>query len=312
MTSNRTPAGAEPVPNCMNQSMPQPLPDHANGSDERIGLTVSGMVILVLLIPAMALCGLVRVAALVFGRRGDNATSVTVGAVGVSRLNLAAATDWCLARARANEPGNVAFLNAHCLNLADTHEDYAAHLGAMDLVLPDGTGVQLAALARARVYLPNTNGTDLFPMLCDASRQFSLGLYLFGAREGVAAAAGQWATQKYPGVSIAGARAGYVEPGDIDAVIEHINASGADILLIGMGSPIQEAWLMTHRNRINVPVCLCVGGLFDFYSGRIPRAPAWIRSLGSEWIWRMAMEPGRLWRRYLFGNFAFLARIFRS
>jgi N-acetylglucosaminyldiphosphoundecaprenol N-acetyl-beta-D-mannosaminyltransferase len=82
--------------------------------------------------------------------------------------------------------------------------------------------------------------------------------------------------------------------------------------LVAFGVPRQELWLAEHRDRLRPPVRMGVGGLFDFYSGRIPRAPLWLREIGLEWIWRLAQEPGRMWRRYLLGNPLFLYRVWRQ
>ena len=79
-----------------------------------------------------------------------------------------------------------------------------------------------------------------------------------------------------------------------------------------MGVPRQEKWIEKHRHTLNVPLCMSVGGLFDYYSGRIPRAPQWVREIGMEWVWRLLQEPGRMWRRYLLGNFLFMFRVWKQ
>jgi len=87
-----------------------------------------------------------------------------------------------------------------------------------------------------------------------------------------------------------------------------INQSGADILLVAMGAPRQELWIAANRERLAPKVAVGVGGLFDFFSGRVWRAPAAMRQTGMEWVWRLMQEPNRLWRRYILGNPLFLAR----
>ena len=79
-------------------------------------------------------------------------------------------------------------------------------------------------------------------------------------------------------------------------------ASGDLVLFVGFGVPLQEAWIAEHRAVLNAPVALGVGGLFDYYSGSIPRAPLWMREIGLEWVWRLLQEPGRMWKRYIIGN----------
>jgi N-acetylglucosaminyldiphosphoundecaprenol N-acetyl-beta-D-mannosaminyltransferase len=95
-------------------------------------------------------------------------------------------------------------------------------------------------------------------------------------------------------------------------VVAAINASGASVLLVAFGAPRQDLWLADLHDRLRPAVRMGVGGLFDFYSGRIPRAPIWLRELGLEWVYRLLQEPGRMWRRYVVGNPLFLARVLRE
>jgi hypothetical protein len=111
---------------------------------------------------------------------------------------------------------------------------------------------------------------------------------------------------------IAGVRDGYFAPEESPAVLDQINQSGADILLAAFGAPRQEMWLAEQADRLAPPVRLGVGGLFDFYSGRVPRAPQWMREIGMEWLFRLTQEPGRLRRRYVIGNPLFLYRVWRQ
>ena len=93
------------------------------------------------------------------------------------------------------------------------------------------------------------------------------------------------------------------------AVIKQIAAAAPDVLLVAMGIPLQDVWIRRHAARLNAKVAMGVGGLFDFYSGRIPRAPSVVRTLRLEWAFRMVQEPTRLWQRYLLGNPLFLMRL---
>lgn len=208
----------------------------------------------------------------------------------------------------------VCFVNPSCLNTAVEDADYLAVLQDADLVLADGIGVRMAARLRGIALRDNVNGTDLFPRLCRRARRLDLPLFLLGARDGVAREAAQEMIRQVPGLRIAGTHHGYIadDPALEAGVIAEINASGARMLLVGMGAPHQERWLARHRHRLKVPVVIGVGGLFDFYSGRIPRAPLWVREIGMEWVWRLAQEPRRMWRRYVIGNPLFLWRVWRD
>jgi len=111
---------------------------------------------------------------------------------------------------------------------------------------------------------------------------------------------------QYPGIEIAGFRDGYFRPDDHLKIVEEIRASEADLLFVGMPTPFKETWCERHRERLNVPVILGVGGSFDVLAGFIRRAPRWMQSLGLEWLWRLLMEPRKLWKRYLITNFEFI------
>jgi len=212
----------------------------------------------------------------------------------------------------ARLPTRVAFVNADCVNIAARDPDYRHQLGEMDWVFVDGIGMRLAGRLLDQPVRDNVNGTDLFPLLCEALAKYGRSLYLLGGRPGVAAAAAAWAQESYPGLNIAGTHDGYFDPTDSSQVAAVIRASGADVLLVAMGAPRQEAWMGNYAADAGASVTLGVGGLFDYYSGRIPRAPAWMRSLSLEWVFRLIQEPRRLWRRYLVGNAVFLARIGRD
>ena len=93
-------------------------------------------------------------------------------------------------------------------------------------------------------------------------------------------------------------------------MIEKIACAKVDLLLVAMGVPLQDVWVRNNLHNLNVKVAMGVGGLFDFYSGRIPRAPLWMRRLGIEWVYRLRQEPFRMWRRYLIGNWEFLGHVF--
>jgi exopolysaccharide biosynthesis WecB/TagA/CpsF family protein len=223
---------------------------------------------------------------------------------------LAAAADDILRRAEQSIPTSIAFLNAHCINVSARDAVYRDALSSMDRLYGDGIGIHLAARAAGVTLKDNVNGTDLFPEICARAARSNVPLFLFGAADGVAAEAGRRMRDAHAGLVVAGAAHGYIKTrADEDALINMINASGAKILFVALGVPLQERWILQNRHRLNVPVILAVGGLFDYFAGRIPRAPLIIRRLRSEWVWRLAMEPRRLWKRYLGGNIAFLARL---
>jgi len=229
--------------------------------------------------------------------------------VNLERNEAVAAIDAALT---ARQLTRIAFANADCANLAARDSHYRQHLGAMDWVFVDGIGMRIAGMVMQTPVRDNVNGTDLFPLLCEALAGSGKRLYLLGARPGVAAAAAAWAQARFPNLQVAGTRHGYFTLADEPDINAEIHASKADVLLVALGAPRQEDWIARNAGDCGVTVAMGVGGLFDYYSGRIPRAPAWMRHHGLEWVFRLIQEPGRLWRRYLVGNGIFLARIGRD
>ena len=211
-----------------------------------------------------------------------------------------------VSKARRGRETVVNFINAHCINTARADRAYRDALKDSDMLLPDGVGMEIAARMAGRALGDNLNGTDLYPEICAEAACEGVGLFLLGGAPGVAADAAGWAKSRHKALRICGTQHGYYDQADEDAVIAMINASQAGILFVGFGVPLQEKWIERNRHRIDVPVILGVGGLFDYYSGRIPRAPILVRACKSEWMWRLAMEPRRLAQRYLLGNAAFL------
>jgi exopolysaccharide biosynthesis WecB/TagA/CpsF family protein len=185
-----------------------------------------------------------------------------------------AAIDWMADRVERGVPTRIAFLNAHCLNQSRRDWRYAAALRTSHALLPDGAGVELAARLRGDRLTVNLNGTDLFEPLCRSLAETGRSIFLLGGRPGVAEKAAEAIASRIPNLRIAGARDGYFEPQDEDAVIRDINDSGADAVFVAFGVPAQDVWLARVAPRLEAPLTLGVGGLFDFVSGMTPRAPA--------------------------------------
>lgn len=212
----------------------------------------------------------------------------------------------------------VFFVNAHTLNMAETDTGYRNVLNSADHVLGDGTGVRWAARINGTPIKDNVNGTDLIPEFFRAtsgrnqragrSRRY----YLLGANIPTVRKAAEHAQKSFPNAELAGFHHGYVKGNEASAdVIKQINAARPDVLLVGMGNPLQEEWICAHRRELKVPLIVGVGGLFDFWAGNFSRAPLWLRKLGHEWVWRLCLQPIEKGRRYLLGNPLFLCRVLR-
>lgn len=242
------------------------------------------------------------------GGRGGNAGEVRIVGVRIDRLTRPQALERLEASFGLRQALRVYIVNAHTLNVACSRPEFRKVLNEADLVLNDGTGVQIASLLSGRPFPANLVGTDLVPELCTRACRQGVGVFLLGGAEGVAERAGERLRQLIPGLRICGTKHGYLSAAATNGVIEAIKRSGTGILLVAFGNPLQEEWIHQHASRLNCDLCIGVGGLFDHLSGRLRRAPLWIRRMGMEWIHIVWAQPHK-WRRYLIGNPLFLIRI---
>jgi len=216
--------------------------------------------------------------------------------------------------AREGRRLRVVFANAHAINTLHEDDDYRRTVARADRIFADGSGMALAARISGTPLADKVNGTDLFPLLCRKAIANGVTIFLIGGRPGVAAAAARTIADFGMGAAIAGTHHGYFKRGsdEEDRVIGAINASGAAIVLVGFGVPLQDQWAERVAPRLDASVVAGVGGLFDFFSGAVSRSPKILRSLGCEWAWRLAMEPRRMAHRYLVGNAVFIGHARRA
>jgi N-acetylglucosaminyldiphosphoundecaprenol N-acetyl-beta-D-mannosaminyltransferase len=252
-------------------------------------------------------------AAVMRGRKAVTSDALSILGVRMDNWTMDQAVSWIVDTPLGSPPQMLAFVNPDCLNTAWCDAGYREILAESSVVLPDGIGIHYACKLLGTSLAANVNGTDLFPRLCDALESCGQSLFLLGGRPGISDALVERMAERWPQVRVAGHHHGYFDRGGEDerAIVEMINASGADHLLVAFGAPHQERWIAEHRDHLRVRTAVGVGGLFDFYSGKLPRAPGWMRELGFEWAWRLLQEPGRMWRRYVIGNPLFLWRVWR-
>ncbi len=212
----------------------------------------------------------------------------------------------------------VYFLNAYGGNLSFEDEAFARALKEADFMLNDGLGVDMAAWMQGRAFKENLNGSDLidegeFLKIC-AARGFTV--FILGAKQEVLDLAVANYQANYPGLKVVGSHHGYFNHYADEAslpVVELINQSGADVLLVGFGNPRQEHWINAYKDRLRCKMAIGFGGSIDQVAKVVPRAPKFWISIRMEWLYRLFQEPGRLWKRYLIGNAVFLTRaLFRS
>jgi exopolysaccharide biosynthesis WecB/TagA/CpsF family protein len=188
-------------------------------------------------------------------------------------------------------------------------DGHMAALRRCALVLNDGSGVALAALMNGRSFPENLNGSDFNPRVIGLAASKGWSVFFLGGKPGVAAEAARRLGWRYPDLKVAGTMHGFSSPGE---AVRAVRESGADILMVAMGNPMQERFIDDNLAATGARIGIGVGAYFDFTAKRIRRAPAWTNRAGVEWVFRLALEPRRMWRRYVLGNPLFLLRAGRE
>ena len=184
-----------------------------------------------------------------------------------------------------------------------------------DLVVPDGISLLFAARLFGRTLPERVTGVDLFQSLCAGAAEANLKVFFLGGLPGSADLAAARLRQQSPGLKVET----YCPPfgfekdsAELDRIANLIRIAEPQILFVGLGAPKQEYWIFDHCRSLGVNVCMGIGGSFEMVSGVVKRAPNWVRAIGCEWLYRLSLEPKRLWRRYLIGNFQFLSIILKQ
>ena len=208
----------------------------------------------------------------------------------------------------------VATANTDFLINALSDPELSHILRVTDLVIPDGMPVIWASRLIKSPLQERVTGADIVPELASLASRKGSKIFMLGARPEIAQKAKERLEAKYPGVQIVGCLSPPNCPliaMDNESILEEITAAKPDILLVAFGNPKQEKWIHMHREQLkDVSVCIGVGGTFDFLAGEVTRAPVWMQKSGLEWIFRLAQEPRRLWKRYVrdishFGRYLF-------
>lgn len=229
----------------------------------------------------------------------------------VNNTSMTETINWITNKQTKNNSTRIGFfINVHSINLSISDIHFFEQLRKADALFADGSGMRLAAKKAGFLLKDNNNGTDMLPHLCKRCIKSHQSIYLLGALPGVANKAANKLVIQFPGLNIAGTEHGYTDISNSETIITAINNSGCDVLLVAMGSPVQEKWLLEHRKQLQCKTALAVGGLFDFYAGEISRAPMWLREIGMEWVWRLIQEPRNKFSRYVIGTPLFLYRTF--
>ncbi len=232
--------------------------------------------------------------------------------VNIDNNTMSESVDLLIRSSQSATTKQFAFVNADCLNLAATNNNYRNTVNQCDQVFADGSGIRIACQLHHIGLKDNVNGTDMLPLLCEQAAAQGISLFFLGGKQGTSDQAAANLIKQFPTLNIVGCHHGFLNQENEQQVIEQINQSGAQILLVGMGAPKQDQWINDHKAELNVGVAIGVGGLFDFFANNVSRAPVAVRQVGMEWVWRLAQEPKRMWKRYVVGNPLFLARVLKQ
>ncbi len=186
---------------------------------------------------------------------------------------------------------------------------------AAGMVTPDGMPMVWMNKLRGNSHVTRVYGPDLMLAVCEESVKKGHKHFFYGGAEGVADLLKQRMEEKFPGIQVVGTYCPPFRPltaEEDQKLIEQINASGADIVWVGLSTPKQERWMSGHIGKLDAPVMVGVGAAFDFHAGLKKQAPKFIQHSGFEWLFRMITEPKRLWKRYMINNPLFIANLFLS
>jgi N-acetylglucosaminyldiphosphoundecaprenol N-acetyl-beta-D-mannosaminyltransferase len=241
---------------------------------------------------------------------------VVVAGVPVDVVTRAQATEWVLARARAGAPPAwVVTPNAHHAGMLRESAAFRDVYARAALSVADGTSLVWASRQLGTPLPERVAGVDLFEDVCAAAAGTGLRVFLLGGRPGSAEGAARVLRRRYPGVQIATwcPPLGFERnPGAAARTARAVLAAAPHVLFVALGAPRQEFWLRDHLAQLGVPVGIGVGAAFDFVSGLVPRAPRFMRDAGMEWLFRVGVEPRRLWKRYAVHNTRLVALVVRQ
>jgi len=226
-------------------------------------------------------------------------SSIDVLGCRVDNVTMAESVAWCDALIQAGRPAYVVTPNAEIVMQAQRMPDLRRLINSSQLSIPDGASLLLAGRMLGRPLREQVTGTDLSYELARLASRRGYRMFLLGAAEGVAQAAAARLVARYPGLQIAGTFGGWSRPeGDAETRAAVAAAAPVDILLVAYGAPWQERWIGRNAADLDVKLAMGVGGVFDFIAGRVRRAPRWLRRIGFDWLFRLAVQPWR-WRRQL-------------
>lgn len=237
-------------------------------------------------------------------------TRKKVLSLNISLITYDGALQYIVDLGKAKKPSYVCFANVHMTIEAQESKTFATQVNGADLVLPDGMPLVKTLKWFYGTQQDRVAGMDAFPDILKLAEQEGLRVFFFGTTNEVLTIIQNKAQKQFPNIQIAGAFSPPFEQSlNSNEYIDMINHSGTNIVFVALGCPKQEKWMAENAHKINA-VLLGVGGAFPIYADLAKRAPVFMRNAGLEWLYRLAQEPGRLFKRYFKTNTKFMALIF--
>ncbi|MGB2869503.1 MAG: WecB/TagA/CpsF family glycosyltransferase [Bacteroidota bacterium] len=246
------------------------------------------------------------------GIQKETADKVDVLGVPVHALDRHALTELLQELPEGKTRGWLSYVNVHAVNLANELPWFRDFLRESLITYCDGEGVRLGSKIIGKPLPERIVLTDWIYDVCATAQEQKWKLYLLGSTDIVLEKTVRTLQTRYPDLRFAGFHNGFFKPQENGSIVSTINRSRPDILIVGMGMPRQEKWILENIRNLKVHLIMNAGSCFDYVSGEKRRCPAWMGRLGLEWLFRLMLEPRRLWKRYLIGNPLFLMRVIRA
>ncbi|MEA3407604.1 MAG: WecB/TagA/CpsF family glycosyltransferase [Chloroflexota bacterium] len=227
-----------------------------------------------------------------------NIASVDILGVRVDNVTTSETLEIIQGYVEEGTPHQIVTVNPEFVMQAQRNTAFHRVLDEADLALPDGHGLLWASRVLGTPLRERVTGSDTLPLIAQMSAKQGYSLFLLGAAPGVAKRTAAILQRENEGLRIADTFPGSPDPARDDELVSRITAAAPQILFVAYGAPQQDLWIHRNLERLDVPVCMGVGGAFDFIAGVTQRAPAWLRERGLEWLHRLIHEPWR-WRRML-------------
>jgi N-acetylglucosaminyldiphosphoundecaprenol N-acetyl-beta-D-mannosaminyltransferase len=206
----------------------------------------------------------------------------------------------------------ISYVNIYAINLAIQFEWFRKFLNDSFVTYCDGEGVRLGSKMLGNGLPERIVMSDWIYDVCRLCEESGYGIYLLGSTQVVVEKACSELVSRYKKLKILGCHHGHLTDAETAEVVSSINSLEPAVLVVGMGMPLQEEWIMKNLDHLNVKIILNAGSCFDFVSGFKRRCPEWMAQTGLEWLFRLIQEPKRLWKRYLIGNPLFMYRVLRQ